>query len=178
MYYSGYEKEDSVKGVPIKTLGRFRRVLDKFKEETVLTQQEVLHLLEQDMDILPVAIFSNRRLGVLEIIVKYMREELDYSLNKIAGLLKRDNRTVWSSYCQSKKKDPEQIVVDKHEFLIPVALFANRELGVLEVLVSYLRDRYGLKYSEIGELLSRDQRTIWTVYNRKLRKTNGKQEKD
>ena len=62
--------------------------------------------------------------------------------------------------------------------LIPSTIFRDRALKVLEVLVEFLRDQKGMNYHEIGLLLNRDERTIWTVYNRakKKRKHPGKQE--
>ena len=54
----------------------------------------------------------------------------------------------------------------KDEIKIQVSIFDDRRLGVLESLVFYLRDTLSLKNSEIAKLLNRDDRTIWTVYNR------------
>ena len=36
---------------------------------------------------------------------------------------------------------------------------------------SYLKEQ-GLKFSEIAKLLNRDQRNIWTIYSRAVRKNN------
>ena len=58
----------------------------------------------------------------------------------------------------------------KAEINIPLSIFDDRRLGVLESLVSYLRDNLSLKNSEIARLLNRDDRTIWTVYNRVQKK--------
>jgi hypothetical protein len=96
--------------------------------------------------------------------VKYLREERAYPLARIAVLLKRDNRTIWSSYEQAHKK-----AVDREAgsgMPVPVNVFSDREKGVLETLVLHLRGK-GMRYSEIGRLLDRDTRTIWTVGNRK-----------
>lgn len=57
---------------------------------------------------------------------------------------------------------------------IPIEIFQDRSLAVLEVLVRYMKDDLGLSYAEIAVLLNRDDRTIWTVYNRgkkKVKKT-------
>ena len=58
----------------------------------------------------------------------------------------------------------------KVEINIPVSIFDDRRLGVLESLVFYLRENLSLKNSEIAKLLNRDDRTIWTVYNRVKKK--------
>ncbi|MEM4268387.1 MAG: sigma factor-like helix-turn-helix DNA-binding protein [Candidatus Woesearchaeota archaeon] len=49
---------------------------------------------------------------------------------------------------------------------IPVEIFKDRGVAVLESLVEYLKDTYGLSYAEIGRLLNRNERTVWTVYRR------------
>ena len=54
--------------------------------------------------------------------------------------------------------------------LIPSNIFKNRSLSILEALVEYLKEKRSLTYHEIAELLERDDRTIWTVYNRAKKK--------
>jgi hypothetical protein len=53
---------------------------------------------------------------------------------------------------------------------IPLRILQDRTVAVLESIVEYLKDEKGLRYSEIGKLLNRDQRTIWTVYSRVKKK--------
>ena len=54
--------------------------------------------------------------------------------------------------------------------MIPSFVFKDRRLKVLEVLVEYLKENHNLNYHEIAILLNRDDRTIWTVYQRALKK--------
>jgi hypothetical protein len=56
------------------------------------------------------------------------------------------------------------------EVMIPSSIFLDRNISVLEVLVRYLKEQKKLKYHEIAVLLNRDDRTIWTCYNRALKK--------
>jgi len=95
-----------------------------------------------------------------------MHEELGHSLSKVAHSLNRDARAVWSTYDKARKKMPARLVASDMKYMIPIHIFANRKLGVLEALVVYLHEDCRLKYSQIGILLARDQRTIWTVYKR------------
>jgi DNA-directed RNA polymerase specialized sigma24 family protein len=53
---------------------------------------------------------------------------------------------------------------------IPLRVLRDRTLAVLEAIVEYLKEEKHLKYVEIAKLLNRDQRTIWTVYNRAKKK--------
>jgi hypothetical protein len=142
-------------------LSRFQSLLHTYQAEHNVSAEQVLKLLEEET--VPISIFTNRALGILESLVKYLREEKSYSLAKIAVLLKRDNRTVWSTYEQSKRKSPEPM--HGEGISIPVSIFADREKGVLEAIVLHFRKK-GMRYSEIGRLLDRDTRTIWTVGNR------------
>jgi len=159
MSYSGAQKEEFQLD---EALSRFRQILDETRKETNLTDQQMIELLEQVA--VPVSVMQNRKLGILESVVKYLHEELNHSLSKIAHELNRDARTIWSTYNQAKNKHPARLIADR-KYMIPVNIFANRRLGVLEALVVYLRDS-GLRYSQIGSLLARDQRTIWTAYKR------------
>nr|MCK4929876.1 hypothetical protein [Nanoarchaeota archaeon] len=63
---------------------------------------------------------------------------------------------------------------DKESITIPIQVLQNRQFGVLEATVVYLKDEIGLKYSEIARLLNRDDRTIWNVYNNAKKKTKRK----
>jgi hypothetical protein len=53
---------------------------------------------------LPITIFTNRKLGMLESAVVYLSEEKKLSFNQIAKLLNRDNRTIWSTYHKARGK--------------------------------------------------------------------------
>ena len=61
---------------------------------------------------------------------------------------------------KKKKEDSEGFIS------IPTAIFQDRDLSVLEAMAEYLREKKGMRYSEIAKLLNRDDRTIWTAYQR------------
>ena len=52
------------------------------------------------------------------------------------------------------------------KILIPLEIFKNRDLGALESISLFLKDEKNMRYSEIAKALDRDQRTIWTTYNK------------
>jgi len=147
---------------------KFRRVLSDFKTQTNLSNEQILLLLENQQDTVPVTIFNNK-LGILESLVKYLKEEYGFNFAKIAEILKRDARTIWSTYEKARKKHPARLFFSKTEYNIPIKIFSLRKLGVLETLVTHLKNK-GLKYSQISRLIGRDQRTVWTVYRRALSK--------
>ncbi len=54
--------------------------------------------------------------------------------------------------------------------LIPIEIFEDRRLGPLEAIILYLKDQRGLTYHKIALLLKRNDRTIWTAYQKARRK--------
>ena len=53
---------------------------------------------------------------------------------------------------------------------VPVSVLSDRSVSILESLVEYLKNSLGLSYHEIALMLNRDDRTIWTCYNRASKK--------
>ena len=112
----------------------------------------------------------NKKLTILESVVKYLKEEKEFSLRKISEVIGRDERNIWHIYNRTRKKYPKRFVIKKTKFWIPVTIFSDKKLSALEVIVSYLKEEFSLTYHEIALLLKRDDRTIWTVYQRAIKK--------
>ena len=147
--------------------------VDDIKERYNLAPNEILSLLEEKKVskeiLIPVSIFEVD-LSALEAICKYLKEELELSYSKIASLLNRDSRTIWTTYNNAVKKRKEKLSAKESKFFIPVSIFTDRKFGVLEAIVGYLKDNFNLRYSEIAVLLNRDERNIWAVYSRYKKK--------
>lgn len=146
-------------------------LIEQFKKEHNLTDQQIREeILKYKKEILvPISIFS-KDLSSLEIIVKYLKENLGIRFNSISKLLNRDQRTIWTTYHNAKKKYPDLFKVEVTKFLIPISIFSNRKFSPLELIVFYLHDNFRLSFSEISRLLQRDPRTIWTIYSRYRKK--------
>ena len=156
-------KQDKVVLDALKTL------IERLKEEHKLSSEEIINLLTQkpiSHDLIPISIFDNKELSALETIVKYLKENLNYNYVKISKLLSRDQRTIWATYKNSIKKRKGKLIVKESKYIIPISIFSDRNFAVLELICEYLHDNYNLRYSEIAILLNRDQRTIWTSYQR------------
>ena len=54
--------------------------------------------------------------------------------------------------------------------VLPIEVFQDRAVSVLEAIAEYLRDSNQLSFREIAVLLNRDERTVWTVYSRAKKK--------
>ena len=120
----------------------------------------------------PCCIFKERSLGILEALTKYLKEELDLSYNEIASLLNRDNRVIWTTYSNAGKKLKKNLAIDKKTIWIPISIFTNRKLGLLEALTKYLKEDVEMTNHQIAGALNRDNRTIWTSYSRAKKKSN------
>ena len=109
---------------------------------------------------------------MLEALAKYLKEELNLRYHKIASLLNRDDKVIWMTYNNAKKKFKKRLIADKQAIWIPIFIFANRKIGALEALTKYLKEELKLTNYEIAGILNRDNRTIWTSYNRAKNKLN------
>jgi hypothetical protein len=69
-----------------------------------------------------------------------------------------------------KKKRVDEI----NSIDIPSSIFRDRSIKVLEAVVEFLKEKKNLTFHEIAVLLNRDDRTIWTVYNRAMKKRKKK----
>jgi predicted DNA-binding protein (UPF0251 family) len=121
----------------------------------------------------PVSIFT-KELGGLEALTKYLRENLHLSYKEAAELINRDERTVWTAYSKAKEKLPEKLN-DKSDTAISLSVFKSR-LTPLAAAISHLKGE-GLRNKEIAELINRDERNVWTIYNRIKDRVGEKPEK-
>ncbi len=119
---------------------------------------------------IPISIFNNDKLSVLEAVVKYLKEIQGLKLIEIALMLNRNSKTIWTTYNNASKKMSEPIDIKDVNIYLPVKSFQDRAISPLEVVVRYLKDELGFKNHEIATMLNRNQKTIWTTYNRKNNK--------
>ncbi|MBN1156874.1 hypothetical protein JXA85_04605 [Candidatus Woesearchaeota archaeon] len=174
---SDFRREDEL--VTDRTLFAINFLINELREKYNIGYDEVSKLITErqeqlNLSVVPLEIFSERPLGILECIVKFLREERGMSLNQIAKMLLRDNRTIWSSYNNSLKKKKTRFGLKKTRIAIPTEIFRDRSTGLLESLSIYLRDRRRMSFHQIGVALNRDERTIWTSYNKGKKKGKGR----
>ncbi len=126
-------------------------------------------LQPQESITVPVGIFS-AKLGTLEAVTKYLKENKELRLYRIATLLKRDPRTVWGAYQSSTQKSPEPFAISpdraQENLELPLEIFTDRALGMLESLTWYMRERLGMHYTAIAKIIRRDYSTVWTACTR------------
>lgn len=163
----GFSREDIIR------IEELRKFLDYISKKYNISLIEAIQILSEKELIIPVSIFNNR-LSVLETFVKYLKENQKFNYHKIAELVGRDERNIWHTYNSAKKKYPEDFEVKDSKCFIPVSILKDEKYSALEAITRFLKDEFNLTYSEISDLIKRDQRTIWTVYNRSKRKDGKK----
>jgi len=144
-------------------------IIKEIQEKYKLTNKQISEVLESEQETeIPVSIFT-KELGGLEALCKYLKENVSMSYHKIALALSRDDSTVWTAYNKAKEKNRAPINGAEKTISIPLGVFKNRELTILETLTSFLREK-GMKFREIAELIKRDERNLQAIYSRAKRK--------
>lgn len=115
---------------------------------------------------IPVCIINHPTLGPLEAIVKYLKEEKGLRFSQIAILTGRDQRAIGVTYHAAILKEKGKLVVTTQQPTFPVQLLQNKELSVLEHIVTYILNEYCMRLCDIAKLTGKDDRTIWTIRKR------------
>lgn len=147
-------------------LNAINTLLETISEKHNLSKNEVLELLREkkaEKVSVPVSIYKERKLGIMEATVKYLKEE-GMSYHKIGEALLRDDRVIWVTYSKAVKKKKAKFKAKKEEIKIPVSVF-TKGLGPLQSVVNFLREE-GYSNNEVSKILERDNRTVWAVYSR------------
>ena len=135
-----------------------------------LNENQLKNYLQQTLNnlnkpFIPISIFSHK-LTPLESIVKYLKEEKNLTFHEISKLLKRNEKNLWHTYSTAKNKFPHKFKIFSNDLQIPLDIFSNK-IPPMKTIVKYLREQKSLSYHDIGILLKKNERTIWTSYNRK-----------
>lgn len=118
---------------------------------------------------IPIQVLFDRHVSCFEAVIEYLKEEKNLTYHQIAMLTNRNDRTIWTIYSRAKKKREGAARVyelKKRLVKIPVDIFTDRKVSVLETISEYLKDERQMTYHEIAVLTNRNDRTIWTCYNR------------
>lgn len=123
---------------------------------------------------IPSKIFQNRSFSILETLAVYLKEDARLNYRQIGQLLNRNERTIWTCYNRAKQKNFSKAESHPESIDIPLKIFRNRDVSFSEALIKYLKEDLRFSYHQIGVLLNRDDRTIWTLYSRFLKKEKNK----
>jgi len=121
---------------------------------------------------LPISLFKYD-LPPSELIIKYLKENLGLEISEIAKLLDRNSGAIFTSYKHAVKKFSKRLVPEDSSITIPIDILANRSYSVLENIIVYLHEIKKLKLKEVSVLLNKSPKTVYTTYNRVIKKRGG-----
>jgi hypothetical protein len=155
-----------------KSVEALQILIQSISDKHQLTPDELLGAItsKHDTDDIPLSAFDTNKLSALEIVTKYLKENRNKKNSEIAQLLDRNDRTVWSTYNNANSKHPQALDIQSGLDFIPVFIFRNRKMSVLENLVIYLKDTLNFSFSKISKILKKDYQTIYTTYRRGVSK--------
>ncbi|KHO45159.1 MAG: hypothetical protein QS99_C0017G0043 [archaeon GW2011_AR4] len=137
-------------------LHQLERVLSDLRKDVYKEKQEV---------IVPLAVFSIRELPPLQALATFLHENKGLKYSAIAPLVGRDQRNI-AAACKSARDRWQRRLPDASPIMIPLSALAPSSLPLLEAIVVHLKDTLGMNYHDIAIALARDDRTVWTAYNR------------
>ena len=155
---------------------KLKSLMNELSRKFNTDQKELVSILKKRgrYASVPLKLFNNI-LSPLENVVMYLHIKLGFNQTDVAKMLNRDHTTIWTTLEKAltkitKSKYLQLISKIKEEYLIPIQIFENRKLSILEHVSIYIKDKYSLSYHEIAILMGKNDRTIWTVVNRARKK--------
>lgn len=146
----------------------FSSFLKIMKEQEGLRFEDLSAMYFEGEQNIPAEVFAGK-LSPSEAVCKYMKENLSKKFNEIAEALKRDDRSIWTSYSRAIKKQKNSIKISNPVPFIPITILQNRKLSFLESIVFYLHNQK-LRPKQIAIVLHRKAPIIHTVLNRVRKK--------
>ncbi|MBU0666438.1 MAG: hypothetical protein ABIC91_06440 [Nanoarchaeota archaeon] len=166
-----YEKEstkssDFSSSQYIDDIKKVTKQLEILRKKHGISTHELLDQIKKELKTtIPANIFI-KDLSALETITKYLHENKQISLQKIAILTNRTKQNIYTTYKKANKKSSKRLVETSSKYHIPIDVLANKKFSVLESIVKYLREEIELSFEQISFLLKRKYGTIWTIYKR------------
>ena len=122
---------------------------------------------QQSLEQVPVSIFATK-LSPAEALVKWLRENNNLRYSEIARILNRDIVSIWITYKNARIKHSAEFKPTQQ--YVPLSIFRDRSLSILEHLIVFLKDQQGLDFTTIRTLLNKHRNTIATTYRRGKKK--------
>jgi hypothetical protein len=109
------------------------------------------------------------KFGCLEAVVKNLVEIHGLTFKEISILLKRQYSDIYNSYKSSKSKLFKK-KTSRAGLAIPLEVLRDTRFGTLENISHFMHHDMGLSHREISQLISRDERAIWSAVRSKNKK--------
>ena len=148
-----------------------RHVLQELHQQEHLQLDQLVRIyqdIQRDINV-PLTIFAGKR-NPAEALCLFLKEHKKLTNQKIAEVLSRDSRSIWGTYQRAKKRNKNNNNLQNHQvsekYSIPLQLFSNRSLSLLEHIILYLHQVHQLTNPQIAKLLERSPNSIAVLYKR------------
>jgi hypothetical protein len=146
------------------------KIISETEIDNFISEKEIQSFISKEIPaseiLIPISIF-NQNLAPLESIVRYLKEKYSYKNNEIAKVLGKDSSAISLAYKNSQDQNFSYV---ENTLKICLSEFeTNQDLSILEIVSNYFKNK-NLGVTDIGKLLDRDPKTIWTLCNRAKKK--------
>ena len=139
--------------------------IDETSEKYSIPSRQILELLgrkDHSEILIPSSIFRNE-IGILQAVVKYLKENMGMAYNEIAEKLQRDDRVVWTTYSKAIQKNKAIFRISEPNYYIPLSVFAEK-ISPMSTLSKYLVENAKMSMKEISGLLNRNRQSVIQSY--------------
>ena len=124
---------------------RMQELANELKEKYNYSSLRIAQHINKE-EVIPITVFSTE-MSPLRALVCFLRQE-GMTNRKISNKVRRSYRSVWG--VKTKKRiDPTPTKI-----FIPLAKF-NKDESILETVVSFLKEKKDLRFSEIADILNK-----------------------
>ncbi|MBN1157689.1 sigma-70 region 4 domain-containing protein [Candidatus Woesearchaeota archaeon] len=144
--------------------------LNRLKKEEGFHDKKIIDVIKSPENslLIPASIFSSKD-APFESLCNYLRESFGFPVREIARITKRDSKSIYTTLNNSCGR--HQYVEDGIK--VPLSAFCQRKTSILESLCLYLARKEGLGITEIGKIISKSPKTVWTAIHRARQKGGG-----
>jgi hypothetical protein len=140
--------------------------LTELKENHSASAEEIINIVNKEQLFIPVSIFRREnKIGALESLCKYMKENLNLKFSEIARIISRDERTVWTAYKKATDKKTDRFEIKSEEIFMPLEKFLKEKTALASIIL-FLKDKH--TNTEIARILNRDPRNIHSIYSNNI----------
>ena len=124
---------------------------------------DIIHLFHNSTNkiTVPLSLFKGK-INATAVLCKYLKEEKNLTYQEIGKRLNRDQRSVWTA-CRRAKGYTKPT---KDKYPIPLTIFSNRKLSVMEHITLFLHHTYKLTNPQIAKYLHKSPNSIAVLHKR------------
>ncbi len=144
-----------------------KQLLRQMQREQCLELTKLVSLFQEAKQEagVPLSLFA-QKMPPAGALCKYLKENKQFSNKEIAGLLNRDQKSIWGSYQRAKKKKLWKQGQKQEAYYLPISIFSNRSLSLLESVVLHLHQTYNLTNPQIAKLLHKSPNSMAVLLKR------------